>query len=136
MGVPDHHFPGRDRDRVLVVDDSPIIREMLEEVLTDEGYAVDTAADGESGIALAAGHDYLAIICDVHMPKMNGLETVRSIIGHRPTAKIIVTDSYPDRLAAQAHDEGALCCLQKPFDLNELRSLIRRIKHGMAIHGR
>jgi CheY-like chemotaxis protein len=114
--------------RILVIDDSPVIREMLVEVLTDDGYIVDTAVDGQAGGDLALANDYMVILCDVHMPLQNGLETVRRIITNKPDAQVIMTDSLPDRLANQARREGALGCLQKPFDLNELRHLIGRVR--------
>jgi CheY-like chemotaxis protein len=114
--------------RILVIDDSPVIRDMLVEVLTDDGYVVDTAVDGQAGGDLALANNYLVILCDVHMPLQNGLETVRRIITNKPEAQVIMTDSLPDRLANQARREGALGCLQKPFDLNELRNLIGRIR--------
>jgi CheY-like chemotaxis protein len=114
--------------RVLVIDDSPVIRDMLVEVLSDDGYIVDTAVDGRAGGDLALSNNYMVILCDVHMPEQNGLETVRRIITHKPEAQIIMTDSLPDKMANQARREGALGCLQKPFDLNELRQLIERIR--------
>lgn len=125
--------PPRDRDRILVIDDSPIIREMLVEILGDAGYSVDTAENGEQGVAMAQQFDYVVILCDVHMPKRNGLETVREIIAMRPSSKIIMTDSYPDKLAQSARTEGALCCLQKPFDVTELRYLIDQVRSGRII---
>lgn len=125
----EHQSPGG-QDRILVIDDSPIIREMLVEILSDSGYLVDTAEDGETGAALALQHEYAVILCDVHMPQQNGLETVREIIGIKPWAKIIMTDSFPDKLVHSARAEGALCCLQKPFDVTELRQLIAQVKAG------
>ncbi len=125
------------QDQILVIDDSPIIREMLVEILTDAGYRVDTAVDGEEGAAMACKQDYTVILCDVHMPKMNGLDTVREILRTRPRSKIIMTDSFPDKLAQSARSEGALCCFQKPFDVKELRELIDRIrKEGASAFGR
>lgn len=116
--------------KILIIDDSPVIREMLMEILTEEGYFVETAEDGEIGSGMALDNDYDLIICDVHMPRMNGLETVRSVIQAKPDSKIILTDSFPDKLAKQARAEGALTCLQKPFDVNELRRLIRQSISG------
>lgn len=121
------------RERILVIDDSPVIREMLVEILTDDGYAVDTAEDGEKGAMKALAGEYAVILCDVHMPRQNGLDTVREIMATRPSARIIMTDSFPDRLAQSAREEGALCCLQKPFDVTELRELISRIKTGRPV---
>jgi len=125
-----HGFQGR---RVLIIDDSLIIREMLTEILTDEGYLVESAENGEIGTEMALNNDFDLIICDVHMPRMNGLETVREVISAKPTSKIILTDSFPDKLAKQAREEGALCCLQKPFDMNELRGFIKQIFAGEVI---
>lgn len=127
----------QNRDRILVIDDSPIIRDMLVEILTDAGYRVDTAEDGEEGSAMARDREYTVILCDVHMPKLNGLETVRQILQYKPKSKIIMTDSFPDKLAHSARAEGALCCLQKPFDVKELRELIARVKkEGASAFGR
>jgi CheY-like chemotaxis protein len=106
---------------------------MLVEILSDSGYIVDRAVDGEKGSALALQHDYIVILCDVHMPRQNGLETVREIITAKPMAKIIMTDSFPDKLAQSARAEGALCCLQKPFDVTELRKLIDQVRSGRNI---
>jgi CheY-like chemotaxis protein len=125
------------RDRILVIDDSPIIRDMLVEILTDAGYRVDTAKDGVEGCAMARAGEYTVILCDVHMPRKNGLETVREILQSRPKSKIIMTDSFPDKLAQSARSQGALCCLQKPFDVKELRELIARVKkEGASAFGR
>lgn len=119
--------------KILIIDDSPIIRAMLVEILSDDGYVVETAVNGQEGAARALQDDYCVIICDIHMPRMNGLETVREILTSKPSSKIILTDSFPDKLADQARKEGALCCLQKPFDVVELRGLINQVKSGRAI---
>jgi len=120
-------------DRILVIDDSPIIREMLREVLTDTGYVVDTADDGEKGTVAALQNDYAVILCDVHMPRRNGLETVRAILAAKPHSRIVMTDSFPDKLAQSARAEGAVCCLQKPFDVTELRDVVSRVKSTGAV---
>lgn len=122
------------QERILIIDDSPIIREMLIEILTDAGYQVDTAVDGEKGAAAALKSDYDLILCDVHMPLQNGLDTVRKILAAKPSSKIIMTDSFPDKLANMARQEGALCCMQKPFDVNELRRLIKNVMAGRALN--
>jgi DNA-binding response OmpR family regulator len=125
-----NHRAQNSRDKILVIDDSPVIREMLIEILTDDGYTVDVAVDGEIGIAMALATDYLMILCDVHMPRKNGLEAVQEIIAAKAASQIVMTDSLPDKLAQSARDAGALCCLQKPFDVGELRDMIDRIKRG------
>jgi len=115
------------KGNILVIDDSVVIRNMLTEVLEDNGFAVTTAEDGEKGCELALREFFDVIICDVHMPRMNGLETVREIVNAKPESRVIMTDSMPDKMAQQARNEGALTCLQKPFDVVELRSLINSV---------
>lgn len=119
--------------RILVIDDSPVIREMLSEILVDDGYSVDTAIDGARGVDQALKYDYLLILCDVHMPNKNGFEAVCEIIAAKPDAKIVMTDSLPDKLAQSAREAGALCCLQKPFDVTELRDMITRVSTGKGV---
>jgi CheY-like chemotaxis protein len=113
--------------RILVIDDSPVIRQLLSDILTDEGYTVAFARDGQEGAEMAIRNDYLAIICDVHMPRMNGLEALREILAVKPESRIIMTDSLPDLMAKTAQKEGAHCCLQKPFEVDELRTILDRI---------
>ena len=125
--------PGGEGGKILIIDDSLIIREMLQEILSEEGYLVDAADNGETGTRMALDNDYDMIICDVLMPRMNGLETVREVIQAKPTSKIVLTDSFPDKLAKQAREEGAITCLQKPFDVNELRRIIRQTIAGEVI---
>lgn len=130
MASTNDNIDSPERERILVIDDSPIIRDMLVEILTDAGYRVDTAEDGETGAAMALKDDYVIIMCDVHMPRMNGLEAVQEIIQSKPLSRIIMTDSFPDKLAKSAREAGAMCCLQKPFDVTELRDMIDRVKKG------
>jgi CheY-like chemotaxis protein len=113
--------------KILVVDDTLVIRQFLEEVLTDIGFDVDLAEDGRVGYELALKGNYVLILSDVHMPVMNGEEMVRKIKKSRPDIPIIMTDSYPDKLAQKAARAGAICCLAKPFDLEELRDKIKMV---------
>jgi CheY-like chemotaxis protein len=113
--------------KILVVDDTLVIRQFLEEVLTDIGFEVDLAEDGRIGYELALKGNYVLVLSDVHMPVMNGEEMVRKIKKSRPEMPIIMTDSYPDKLAQKAARAGAICCLAKPFDLEELREKINMV---------
>lgn len=132
MADLDRKNNSRAKGVILVIDDSPIMRGMLTDVLTDDGYTVESAENGELGVEKALAAEYDVIISDVHMPRKNGLETVRDIIAEKPHSKIILTDSFPDKLAAAATREGAAGCLQKPFDVNELRTMI----HGLITNGK
>jgi CheY-like chemotaxis protein len=116
----------RSINKILVVDDTQIIRDLLVEVLREDGYDVEVAEDGIQAVEMVSETDYDLIFCDVHMPKQNGLITARRIMEMSKAAKLIMTDSYPDKLAKEATNEGAFGYICKPFDLGELRSLLQR----------
>jgi len=119
-------------NRILVIDDAPVIREFLHEVLTDAGFEVDTAENGEAAMKLISRCEYCAIFCDVHMPVMNGIQTVKNIKALRPEVPIIMTDSLPEKEAEAATRAGAVRCLAKPFDLHELKETIRAVLGSSA----
>jgi two-component system OmpR family response regulator len=116
--------------RVLVVEDEPDLRESLAKALREDGYAVDSAADGEDGLFKAEGTDYDALILDLMLPKLDGWELLRRLRRTRKTPVLMLTarDAVRDRV--RGLDAGADDYLVKPFDLDELlarlRALIRR----------
>jgi DNA-binding response OmpR family regulator len=114
-------------EKILVIDDTPVIRDFLKDVLVDIGFQVDMAGNGKEGLDLVQSNDYLLIFCDVHMPVMNGLQAIFEIKKVRPEIPIIMTDSFPDREAKEADRLGAICCLAKPFDLQELKATINNV---------
>jgi len=114
-------------EKILIVDDTPVIRQFLIDVMTDLGFAVHTAENGRLGLDLVIQNDYALIICDVHMPVMNGLQTVLEIKKIKPEIPIIMTDSFPDKEAEEAAQAGAIRCLTKPFDLMDLKSTVDNI---------
>ncbi len=109
---------------ILIVDDSLVIRELLSEYLTDRGYAIDVAINGQDGIDKALAGDYQLVFCDLHMPKKNGYQVFTEVNKIKPDLKFIMTDSLPDELAAMASDAGACGCLTKPFDLHEVSAKV------------
>jgi two-component system OmpR family response regulator len=116
--------------RVLVVEDEPDLRDGLAKALREDGYAVDSAADGEDGFFKAEGTDYDAIVLDLMLPKLDGWELLRRLRRTRKTPVLMLTarDAIRDRV--RGLDAGADDYLVKPFDLDELlarlRALIRR----------
>jgi two-component system response regulator (stage 0 sporulation protein F) len=113
--------------RILVVDDDPIIRKLLLEVLTNDGHQVDAAVNGLEGLKLAGKQPFELVLMDVHMPIMNGLETLIEIRRLFPRLRVAMMDSYPDQLVREAESRGALTCVHKPFDLEEIRGIIRQV---------
>lgn len=113
--------------KILVVDDDPIIRKLLLEVLTNDGHQVAVAKNGLEGLNLAQRQPFQLVFMDVHMPIMNGLEALISIRNLYPEMAVAMMDSYPDQLVRQAESKGALTCMHKPFDLNEIREVIEEV---------
>ena len=113
--------------KILVVDDDPIIRKLLLEVLTNDGHQVTVAKNGLEGLNLARRQPFQLVFMDVHMPIMNGLEALISIRNLYPEMAVAMMDSYPDQLVREAESRGALTCMHKPFDLNEIREVIEEV---------
>ena len=114
--------------QILLADDDPVIRKLLCEVLTDDGHKVSAAADGAQAVRKAQKEEFDLFFSDVHMPVLNGLETLRAMRTLRPHLPVVMMDSYPDQLVNQAQKEGALTCIHKPFDLKEIRKVIKEVK--------
>ena len=116
--------------RLLVVEDEPDLLHTIATALREEGYAVDTAEDGEEGLFKARECDYDAIVLDVMLPVINGFEVVKKLRDSKKTPVLMLTarGRINDRITGL--DAGADDYLPKPFDLNELfarlRALIRR----------
>ncbi|MGB7062857.1 MAG: response regulator [Candidatus Zixiibacteriota bacterium] len=113
--------------KILVVDDDPIIRKLLLEVLTNDGHQVTVAKNGLEGLNLARRQPFQLVFMDVHMPIMNGLETLIKIRQLFPQMAVAMMDSYPDQLVREAESRGALTCVHKPFELEEIRKIIHRV---------
>jgi two-component system, OmpR family, response regulator MprA len=121
--------------RVLVVDDEPAVRRALERALRLESYDVELAADGEEALDRLASTPADAVILDVLMPRVDGLEVARRMrqAGDRtPILMLTARDAIDDRV--QGLDVGADDYLVKPFALRELqarlRALLRRSGEG------
>ena len=116
--------------RILIVEDEVDLRSALARALRDDGYAVDTAPDGEEGLYKAESYDYDAILLDVMMPKLDGWGVLAKLRKSKKTPVLMLTarDQSSDRV--KGLDTGADDYVIKPFDLPELlarlRALIRR----------
>jgi len=117
--------------RVLVVEDEPDLRRQLQSALTDAGYAVDAAPDGEEGLFLGETEPYDAIVLDLGLPKIDGVTVLeRWREAGVPTPVLILTarDRWSEKVAG--FDAGADDYVTKPFHVEEslarLRALVRR----------
>ena len=118
-----------DYDYILVVDDNAGVRRLLYELLSDEGYHVEAAENGEQALRKVLERTPLLVLLDVKMPGLNGLETLaelRKIASEVPVAMIT---AYPElRIVLEARKSGLLqYYLEKPFDLDKVRYLVKSL---------
>ncbi len=116
--------------RILVVEDEPDLLASLAQALREEGYAVDTADNGDDGIFNAEGTDYDAIVLDVMLPGLDGWEILKRLRKTKKTPVLLLTARDQTRDRVKGLDTGADDYVVKPFDLEEvfarLRAIIRR----------
>ena len=107
--------------RVLIAEDEALIRLDLREMLQEEGYeVVGEAADGEQAVALATELLPDLVICDVKMPKMDGITAAAQIASKRIAPVVILTAFSQRDLIERARDAGAMAYLVKPFQKRDL----------------
>lgn len=116
--------------KVLVVDDEEIMRDLFTDLLQDKGYAVITAANGKEAEGKISESFFQVAFIDVHMPIMNGVETLRMIKEFSPKTAIVMMDSFPDILLDEAERAGAITCIHKPFDIKEVIEVIAEAVEG------
>src|SRR5882672_2879679 len=119
----------KNRDiRVLVVDDEPMMSDSLRQHLSDEGYAVDTAASGAEAIDLFDGGAHHLAICDLQLPDMDGLTLLRHMKDAKPSTEVIVVTGHGLGVptAVEAMKAGAFYFVEKPLDPEELLLLVER----------
>jgi len=111
--------------RILVIDDEKNIRNTLKEILEYEKYTVDDAADGSEGLRLLKENKYDAILCDIKMQKMDGIEVLTQIHGAADIPVIMISGHGTIDTAVEAIKKGAFDYISKPLDLNRLLITLR-----------
>ena len=111
---------------ILVIDDEKAIRDTLKEILEYEKFNVDTAEDGKKGLAMLQKDEYDAVLCDVKMPGIDGMELLDQAQALVPDVPIIMISGHGSiELAIEATKKGAYDFISKPPDLNRLLITIR-----------
>ncbi len=113
--------------RLLIVEDEVDLRQALVMGLAEEGYAIDSAEDGENGLYYALNWDYDAIILDLMMPKISGWEVLKRLRERKHTPVLILTASGDLDDRVKGLDLGSDDFLVKPFELAELTARLRAI---------
>jgi two-component system nitrogen regulation response regulator NtrX len=112
--------------RILIIDDEKAIRHTLKEILEFEDYKVDQAEDGPAGLDLLIQQKYDVVLCDIKMPKMDGLEVLERARTLAPDAAFIMVSAHGNiETAVDATKKGAFDFLSKPPDLNRLLVTVR-----------
>ncbi len=112
--------------RILIVDDEKSIRYSLREILEFEKYKVDEAEDGERALEALKKNQYDAVLCDIKMPKMDGIEVLEKAGELAPDTPFIMISAHGTiETAVDATKKGAYDFLQKPPDLNRLLITVR-----------
>lgn len=112
--------------KVLVVDDEKVVRDFLSRFLSLEAVEVKTAEDGFSAIEQAKKEKFDLVFLDVRMPKMDGLKTFLELKKINPETKYVMMTGYGvDELVEQAKKEGIFAYLKKPFDIEQMLSILK-----------
>ncbi|MCB9236161.1 MAG: sigma-54-dependent Fis family transcriptional regulator [Bacteroidia bacterium] len=111
---------------ILIIDDEESIRSTLKDILEYEDYKVDLAKDGEEGLRKIKDQDYDVVLCDVKMPKIDGLEVLEKGLEINPELQFIMISGHATvDTAVEATQKGAYDFIEKPPDLNRLLVSVR-----------
>src|SRR5215469_2052585 len=111
---------------ILIIDDEKAIRKTLSEILSYEGYKIDEAGDGEEGLKKVKEKEYDVILCDIKMPKLDGIEFLEKTKEINPDIPVIMISGHGTiETAVEAVKKGAYDYISKPPDLNRLLITIR-----------
>jgi two-component system, NtrC family, response regulator AtoC len=122
------------RARVLVSDDEPGLRHTLRLILEDEGYAVRAAADGEEGLRLAVAEAPDLVLCDVRMPRLDGLGFVRRYHDAGGEGLVVMMSAYGTvDTALEAMRLGAYDYVSKPFNADEVLLTLRKAEERESL---
>jgi len=111
---------------ILIIDDEKAIRKTLTEILAFEGHKIEEAADGEEGLKKFSEKNYDVVLCDIKMPKMDGIEFLEKAKQHNADIPIIMISGHGNiDTAVDAVKKGAYDYISKPPDLNRLLITIR-----------
>jgi two-component system response regulator PilR (NtrC family) len=115
-----------DAARILVIDDDENIRKVLETILEDEGYIVETAETAKKGIEKSEKEFYNLALIDVRLPDMEGIELLSKLRNTKPKMRKIIVTGYPTlQNAVAAVNKGADAYVMKPFEVEKILQTIR-----------
>lgn len=115
-----------DSARILIIDDDENIRRVLETILTDEGYAVESADTAAKGIEKSQNGFFNIALVDVRLPDMEGIDLLPKLRNTKPKMRKIIVTGYPTlQNAMSAVNNGANAYVMKPFDVEKILNTIK-----------
>ncbi len=112
--------------KILIIDDEKSIRNTLKEILEYEKYEIELAEDGIKGLEIINSSKIDAVLCDIKMPKMDGIEVLSNVVTNHSDIPVIMISGHGDiETAVDALKKGAFDYVQKPLDLNRILVTIR-----------
>jgi len=118
----------RKRLKVLVVDDEPQIREVLQMTLDNDGYETDTADSGETALDVIGKFHPNIVFLDIRMPDMDGIQCLRRIKEISPEVEVIMISGFATiQMARRSLEIGAFDYIGKPLSFDHIREVIRQI---------
>jgi len=113
---------------ILIADDEKSIRDTMKIVLNEEGYVCDTAKDGDEALSLMHENNYDLLICDIKMPKLDGVEVLRKSVEICPETSVIMMTAYASvDTAVESLRMGAFDYLMKPLEVDQILLRIKRL---------
>ncbi|MCR5326836.1 MAG: sigma-54 dependent transcriptional regulator [Bacteroidales bacterium] len=107
--------------KILIIDDERAIRNSMKEVLSDEGYIVETAENGPDGLGMALKGHYDVIFCDIKMPGLDGIELLEKLVEEGVESPVVMISGHGGlETAIECIKKGAFDYIQKPLDLNRI----------------
>lgn len=120
--------------RLLIADDEPVIRLVIRETLSNEGYEIEEAENGEEAVLKVKNSNFDLVIMDIRMPKVDGMEALRDIRRMNPSLPVVMITAHgSSNIAMEAIREGAYDYFTKPFDVAEIRIVIKRVMEKMRL---
>ena len=122
--------------QILIIEDETAIRNVLKNILLDENkhYIVDEASDGEQGLIMLTKKDYSLVICDIKMPKLDGVEVLEKSKANNIDTPFVMISGHGDvETAVECIKKGAFDYISKPPDLNRLLTTIRNALNNQIL---
>ena len=118
------------KKKILTIDDSQSIRQMISMTLSSSGFVVDEACDGLEGYEKSTACAYDAILTDLNMPNMNGLDFIKKFRSH-PSSQgvpiIFLTTESDETSKREAKSSGAIGWIVKPFEQSQLLAVVKKV---------